>query len=119
MARKKNAKWGVLLGLGLIGTMAVVAPAGAQQPRAASAEPEEVGFFRAAGESLTGDVYAEPSRWRPLSLGTFFSEGWNQAWASPSAGGMTHFGSSGFQTDPPPIVALRPNLPPLLRCWWC
>jgi len=87
MARKKDAMWAVLVGLGLIGTIAVVAPAGAQQPRAASAEPEEVGFLRAAGESLTGDVYAEPSRWRPLSLGTFFSEGWNQPWASPSAGG--------------------------------
>jgi hypothetical protein len=87
MARKKAAMWGVLLGLGLMGTIAVVAPARAEEPRAASAEPEEVGFFRAAGESLTGDVYAEPSRWRPLSLGTFFSEGWNQAWASPSAGG--------------------------------
>ena len=29
----------------------------------------------AAIESLTGDVYAEPSRWRPLSLGTFFGGG--------------------------------------------
>jgi len=51
------------------------------------AAPHPVGFFQAAGESLTGDVYADPSRWRPLSLGTFFSEGWDEAWVSPPAGG--------------------------------
>jgi hypothetical protein len=41
-------------------------------------------------DSLVGDVYAE-GRWRPLSLGTFFSEGWLEPWASGPAGqdGMT------------------------------
>jgi len=48
--------------------------------------PEEIGVLGAARESLLGDVYAEPSNWRPLTLSTFFSEGWNQAWASPPAG---------------------------------
>jgi len=43
-------------------------------------------FFGAMGESLTGDVYAEPSRWRELSLDTLFSEGWDEAWVSPPAG---------------------------------
>jgi len=38
-------------------------------------------------ESLTGDVYAEPSRWRELSLGTLFSEGWREPWVSPPPGG--------------------------------
>jgi hypothetical protein len=52
----------------------------------ASSEPEHVGVVGAAVESLTGDVYAEPSRWRPLSIRTFFSEGWDQAWASPTNG---------------------------------
>jgi hypothetical protein len=51
-----------------------------------ASDPERLGFFGAAGESLTGDVYAEPTRWRPLSLGTFFTEGWDQAWASPVNG---------------------------------
>ena len=37
-------------------------------------------------ESLFGDVYAEPSKWQPLSAGTFFSEGWNRPWASPPPG---------------------------------
>jgi len=37
------------------------------------------------GESLLGDVY-EPSRWRELSLGSLFTEGWDESWASPPAG---------------------------------
>ena len=40
----------------------------------------------AAKESLFGDVYADPSRWRPLTLGNFFSEGWTQPWVSPPPG---------------------------------
>jgi hypothetical protein len=31
-------------------------------------------------ESLVGDVY-EPVRWRELRMGTFFTEGWTEAWA--------------------------------------
>jgi hypothetical protein len=37
-------------------------------------------------QSLFGDVYADPSRWKPLSLGTFFSEGWDMPWVSPPNG---------------------------------
>jgi hypothetical protein len=37
-------------------------------------------------ESLVGDVYATPSKWQPLSAGSFFTEGWNRPWASPPAG---------------------------------
>jgi hypothetical protein len=36
-------------------------------------------------ESLFDDVYTE-DRWRPLSLGAFFSEGWREPWASGPAG---------------------------------
>jgi hypothetical protein len=54
--------------------------------KSTSSEPERIGVVDAAIESLTGDVYAQPSKWRPLSLGTFFSEGWDQAWASPTNG---------------------------------
>src|SRR5262249_1893713 len=36
---------------------------------------------------LTGDVYADPSRWRELSWSTFFTEGWDEAWVSPPPGG--------------------------------
>jgi hypothetical protein len=46
-----------------------------------------VGFGQAAVDSVFGDdVYDEPSAWRPLTLGTLFSEGWDQAWASPPNG---------------------------------
>src|SRR5215475_14708401 len=55
-------------------------------PVASSAQTKSQGFFGAMGESLTGDVYAEPSRWRELSLGTLFSEGWDESWVSPPAG---------------------------------
>lgn len=48
--------------------------------------PRDGGVFAAMIESLTGDVYAEPSGWRALSLGTFFSEGWDEAWVSPPTG---------------------------------
>jgi len=40
----------------------------------------------AARESLFGDVYVEPTRWRPLSFSTFFTEGWDEPWASPVTG---------------------------------
>src|SRR5262249_29642618 len=65
---------------------AVLGAGGTAGATAGSSEPEHVGVFDAAIDSLTGDVYADPSRWRPLSLGTFFEDGWDQAWASPPAG---------------------------------
>jgi len=53
---------------------------------ASATEAEKTGVANAIVESLVGDVYAEPSRWRSLSLGTFFTEGWDEPWASPPAG---------------------------------
>ena len=46
---------------------------------------ETMSLFDAALDSLTGDVYA-PGKWRPLSLGTLFTEGWDESWASGPAG---------------------------------
>src|SRR5262245_8269218 len=40
----------------------------------------EYGLFDTMTESLFGDAYAEGA-WRPLSLRTFFSEGWFEPWA--------------------------------------
>jgi hypothetical protein len=40
----------------------------------------------AARESLFGDVYVEPTRWRELPFSTFFTEGWDEPWASPVTG---------------------------------
>ena len=42
-------------------------------------EPHD--FFGVVGKSLAGDVY-DPARWHELPLGTFFSDGWDEAWAS-------------------------------------
>jgi hypothetical protein len=42
--------------------------------------------MKAAIESLTGDVYAEPSKWEQLTIGSLFSEGWNEPWVSPPTG---------------------------------
>jgi len=49
--------------------------------------PPKDGVLGAIAKSLTGDVYGDPSAWRPLTLGGFFSEGWDQAWVSPPPGG--------------------------------
>ena len=76
------SRCGVVM-LSVILSAGLASPAAAKEP---SSEPEHVGVLDAAVESLTGDVYAEPSRWRPLSLGTLFTEGWDQAWASPTRG---------------------------------
>jgi hypothetical protein len=71
-----TAKWAFAL---LLWCSLAAAPALGQ-----SSQP--VGLFEAARESLFGDVYAEPSTWRALPASTFFSEGWNEPWASPPPG---------------------------------
>ncbi len=38
------------------------------------------------GESLTGDVYSDPSKWQDLSLHNLLSKGWDKPWASPPTG---------------------------------
>jgi hypothetical protein len=50
-----------------------------------SASEGESGLLATIAESLFGDVYAE-GRWRPLALGSFFTEGWLEPWAAPPAG---------------------------------
>ncbi len=45
----------------------------------------EMSLLGTITDSLFGDVYAA-GRWRPLSLGTFFSEGWLEPWAGAPAG---------------------------------
>jgi hypothetical protein len=44
-------------------------------------------FTEAAVESLTGDVYSEPSKWQSLSYTDLFSKGWDKPWVSPPTGG--------------------------------
>ncbi len=56
-------------------------------PGGAQETASKDGVLGAIAKSLTGDVYAEPSKWRELSLSNFFTEGWEEAWVSPPAGG--------------------------------
>jgi hypothetical protein len=51
----------------------------------AAASRFEWGPLATIAYSLFGDVYAEGS-WRPLSLGTFFTEGWLEPWAAAPSG---------------------------------
>ncbi len=79
----------LLIGFGLVALCVVRGTANAGETdlsQTGGVEKNEVGMFRAAVESLTGDVYAAPSKWQPLSLGGFFSEGWSEPWASPQNG---------------------------------
>ena len=70
----------LVLGLSVLCTGA---PGVAQETSQASKD----GVLGAIVKSLTGDVYADPSRWRELSWSTFFTEGWDEAWVSPPPGG--------------------------------
>lgn len=70
----------------------------------------EMGMFETATESIFGDVYAE-GRWRPLSSGKFFSEGWLEPWASGPAGqdGLTPRHGWGPSTGSSPGSGSRPS----------
>ena len=70
----------LVLGLSVLCTGA---PGVAQETSQAAKD----GVLGAIVKSLTGDVYADPSRWRELSWSTFFTEGWDEAWVSPPPGG--------------------------------
>jgi hypothetical protein len=70
-----------LLAAVVVGIALTASPALAQSPGQAP-----TGVLDVMGQSLFGDVYAEPSRWQPLSAGGFFTEGWNRPWASPPPG---------------------------------
>src|SRR2546425_12817549 len=64
-------------------------PVADETPAEGASEPARARYslWNAAGESVFGDAYSHPERWRPLSLGTFFTEGWDQPWVGPPRGG--------------------------------
>ena len=65
-----------------VGSTYAPAPVPSMSPANA---PVEYGLFGTIYQSLFGDAY-NPARWRPLTLGTFFTEGWLEAWAGGPAG---------------------------------
>src|SRR5215471_13305141 len=76
----------ILIGLALgVAVLCAAVPATAQVSATATPPPKD-GFLGAIVQSLTGDVYSDPQRWRELSLSGLFTEGWDEAWVSPPAG---------------------------------
>lgn len=48
---------------------------------------QEYSFGEVVRQSMFGDVYSDPSQWQELSLGNFFTKGWDKPWVSPPTGG--------------------------------
>lgn len=85
-----NSKAGTLRsGLGVLFSVVIlVSAATARAELPAAGDTNSGGSFGSAiSESMFGDVYSDPSRWQDLSLGDFFTTGWDQPWVSPPAGG--------------------------------
>jgi hypothetical protein len=68
----------------------ILPPAEFSSPRhsAFSAAGPVGSFLDVAGESLFGDAYSQAKKaaWRPLALGTFFTDGWRESYIDPPAG---------------------------------
>ena len=47
----------------------------------------EYTFGEVVKQSMFGDVYSHPENWQELSIGNFFSKGWDTPWVSPPTGG--------------------------------
>jgi len=54
---------------------------------AAAPVDRDYSFTEVIAESVTGDVYGNPSRWQELGLRNLISKGWDKPWVSPPAGG--------------------------------
>ncbi|WP_156512759.1 hypothetical protein [Planctomyces sp. SH-PL62] len=66
--------------------MPTISPRPSYYPGGAPLAPRvEMGLFDTITESMFGDASAE-GKWRPLTLGSFFSEGWLEPWAGGPAG---------------------------------
>jgi hypothetical protein len=77
---------------GVDGPGTLIQPTGAVPPNYANAccdlasSRVEQGFLDTISQSLFGKP--DPNTWRPLTLSTFFSEGWNESWVpSPNGSG--------------------------------
>ncbi len=72
----------------------------------------ELGLFDTITESIFGQP--DPDTWRPLPLGTLFSEGWNEAWVpSPNGSGGAPAGLDqcpGRQPLPAVVLHVRPGI---------
>ncbi|MGD0958844.1 MAG: hypothetical protein ABSB19_03465 [Methylomonas sp.] len=84
--------WRVSLGgaLALAGLVLAAAQPAAADPNWQASQASSGGQNYTTGqiitESLTGDVYSDPSKWQDLSFRDLFRTGWNKPWASPPPG---------------------------------
>jgi hypothetical protein len=70
------------IAIALLVAVTLSAPGASGAKEAASSGAQEpTDFFGVVGKSLAGDVY-DPARWHELGLGSFFTDGWDEAWAS-------------------------------------
>jgi len=92
---KTHQQLGISLGLGFLALVATPSLShGAGQPDPSESQAagtpaqtsRDYSFGEVVSESVTGNVYAEPSKWQELSARKFFSEGWDKPWASPPRG---------------------------------
>jgi hypothetical protein len=78
--RSTSLQVGIAIAVFAAATFGAQAASRAQEGATARTdEPHD--FFGVVGKSLAGDVY-DPARWHELSLGSFFTDGWDEAWAS-------------------------------------
>ena len=78
----------ILASLALIPGYSLAADVAADNETTAPALIEnEYSFGDVVRQSVFGDVYSDPSQWRELTIGSFFTEGWDKAWVSPPTGG--------------------------------
>ena len=91
MKNNQNSQTRLLMGMVFSALAAHTVPSVAGTPAladpAGAAVEHDYSFGEVIAESVAGDVYAEPSRWRELNYGNLFSKGWDQPWVSPPAGG--------------------------------
>ena len=64
----------------VVATFAAPGASGAKEAASAGAQ-EPTDFFGVIGKSLAGDVY-DAARWHELSFWSFFTNGWDEPWAS-------------------------------------
>lgn len=74
--------------IGLIASQSATKTSAAENemPSPGTSQDRDVSCAEVIVESLTGDVYADPSKWQELSYGDFFSKGWGESWVSPPNG---------------------------------
>jgi hypothetical protein len=92
MTKRQHKLQPLMLGLmlsGLAATPALNHAAETQNKTGSGSgdDSHDYSFTEVIAESVTGKVYADPSKWEELGYDNLFSKGWDKPWVSPPAGG--------------------------------